>query len=77
MAMPPKKGTVSRTLQVLTEIRDDIREMKGDIRRLNDSVVGLGQRIDNVLIGPHREDHFDLRRRVERLEAHVGLDPAR
>lgn len=41
------------------------------------TVHGFGEvnrRIDHVLLGPHRDEHQDLRRRVERLEATVGFD---
>jgi chromosome segregation ATPase len=32
----------------------------------------LDQRIDNVLVGPHRDEHRDLRERVEHIEARLG-----
>lgn len=34
----------------------------------------VNRRIDNVLLGEHRDEHLDLRRRVERLERQAGLD---
>ena len=67
--MASKSGKVSRTLQVLMEIRDDIREMRV-------SIGGLAPRIDSFLFGRHRDDHVALRGRVERIEAHLGLSPA-
>jgi chromosome segregation ATPase len=30
---------------------------------------GLGQRFDNFLLGPHQEEHADIRNRLARLEA--------
>ena len=33
----------------------------------------LGARIDNLLLGEHRQEHEELRGRVERIEQHLGL----
>ena len=41
------------------------------------TVHGFGEvnrRIDHLLLGPHRDEHQDLRRRVERLEANAGFE---
>ena len=36
----------------------------------------VNRRIDNMLLGEHRDEHQELRRRVERLEHQVGIvDP--
>ena len=32
----------------------------------------LDQRIDHVLVGPHRDEHRELRQRVEHIEARLG-----
>ena len=44
------------------------------IGRLEQEVAVMNRRFDHFLLGPHRNDHDDLRRRVERLEDVVGID---
>lgn len=84
--MAGKKGAsvVDLTIEVLREIRDGVRETNERITETNErlergfAAVGaridaLGDRIDNVLLGEHREEHLRLRERVSRLEEHLGL----
>ena len=66
------------TLEVLREIRSEAREtnsrltsLEGEMRRGFD---GVNRRIDNLLLGEHREEHESLRGRVDRIERHLGLD---
>jgi len=33
----------------------------------------VGQRIDNLLLGPHREDHEQIHKRLDRIEQHLNL----
>jgi chromosome segregation ATPase len=42
------------------------------IVRLISEVHGLNDRFDHFLLGPHRDEHAELRARVERLEAKIG-----
>jgi hypothetical protein len=79
------------TLRVLTDIREEMRgvrgeivEMRGDIVEVRDEVRKLNVRFDpflpkaeqrKFLTGPHRDQHQDLEVRVERLEAHVFARP--
>ncbi len=68
---------VSRTLQVLVEIRNEMRDVKVELRatklELGAKIDALTSRMDNFVLWPHRGDHVELRQRVERLESHVGL----
>jgi len=90
------------TIEILREIRDEIRDgrddrqaMRSDMAGLREEVGGLREemnlridnlarltkrgfeqlagRLDNVLLGAHGEEHRELRHRVERLEAEVGI----
>lgn len=33
----------------------------------------VGQRIDNLLVGHHRDDHEKIHERLDRIEHHLGL----
>jgi hypothetical protein len=68
---------VRETNERVTETNRRITETNERLDR-GFAVVGaridaLGDRIDNVLLGEHREEHLRLRERVSRLEEHLGL----
>jgi len=44
--------------------------LQHEMRRGFDKV---GQRIDNLLLGPHREDHEQIHQRLDRIEQHLNL----
>lgn len=81
-----KGGDVaSLTLRILGQIRDQARDTNLQLRDTNlqlrelrrattHGFAEVNRRIDNVLLGTHREEHQELRRRVERLEHRVGID---
>ena len=76
------------TIRVLREIRDEVKQLRSEttirLDGLQTEVHGLreemhegfdflGRRIDNLLLGEHRQEHEELRGRVERIEQHLGL----
>ena len=76
------------TVRVLREIRDEVRQLReetntrldqtnarldGLVQHVDDGFAFLGGRIDNLLPGEHRQEHEELRGRVERIEQHLGL----
>lgn len=95
MAGKNSGDVVDITVEVLKQIRDEVRIANDRLEETNDrldrglketndrldrgfAAVGqridaLGDRIDNVMLGEHREEHLRLRERVTRLEQHLGL----
>ena len=53
-----------------TEVREGFAGLRTE---MHDGFEHLGGRIDNVLLGEHRQEHEELRGRVERIEQHLGL----
>jgi len=71
-------GTVADlTVEILRDIRDGVNQTNARLDGLRQDMEHgfalLGQRMDNMLLGPHRQDHDDLNRRVTRLEQHLEL----
>jgi len=75
-------------IEILREIRDEGRKTNQRLdslrREMSTRIDGLekatregftllGERIDNLLLGEHREEHRQLRDRVTRLEERVGI----
>lgn len=42
--------------------------------QVHDRFGDVNERLDALLLGSHRDEHHDLRERIERIEAWVGLD---
>ena len=78
--------TANLTIRILREIRDQARATNERLDATNERLDRLTHvvvhgfqevngRIDNLLLGKHREEHEDLRRRMGRIEEQLGLDP--
>jgi len=63
------RDEVRRTNAGLAEVRDEVKSTNA---RLDRGFRELGTRVDNLLLGRHREDQ-ELSDRVTRLEEHLGL----
>ena len=77
------------TIEVLKDIRGEIRELRGEISTrldaLTERVDGLSERVEAGFTGVnHRLDnvikivgthHHELESRVKRIEDHLGLPP--
>ena len=59
----------------LDNLQEEVREGFAALRtEMHVGFEQLGGRIDNLLLGEHREEHESLRGRVDRIERHLGLD---
>lgn len=64
------------TIEVLKDIRSELRDMHTELRTLNERVetgfTAVNQRLDSVLkiVGTH---HTELESRVRKIEDHLGL----
>jgi len=65
------------TVEILRDIRDGVNQTNSRLDGLRQDMEQgfalLGQRIDNLLLGEHKQHHDDLNQRVTRLEQHLGL----
>lgn len=78
--------TISRLDHTITRVDEVVTRVDAVITRLDKheqvlvqlvgEVQSRNQRFDNFLTGAHRQAHEELRARVERLEAHLGLNAA-
>jgi hypothetical protein len=59
------KALNSRIDRKFDELKAEISELREETAKGFES---LGGRVDNLLLGGHRDDHLDLRERVVRLE---------
>jgi predicted nuclease with TOPRIM domain len=66
------KGQIETNTK-LAELKGEVQSLKGEVQSLKGEVTKLNSRFDNFLTGEHRRDHDELRKRVERLEAHAGI----
>jgi len=65
----------------VTELRGEVTELRTEMHQgfialrseMHEGFDFLGRRIDNLLLGEHRQEHEELRGRVERIEQHLGL----
>jgi uncharacterized coiled-coil DUF342 family protein len=58
----------------LGNLQEEVREGFAALRtEMHVGFEQLGGRIDNLLLGEHRQEHEELRGRVERIEKHLGL----
>jgi chromosome segregation ATPase len=66
------EGLTQRVDGLQVEMRQGFSALRAEMHQ---GFELLGNRIDNVLLGEHRQEHEELRGRVERIEQHLGLEP--
>lgn len=75
------RKTNQRLDSLREEMTDRLDSLRGEMTTRIDGLqqatregfTFLGERIDNILLGEHREEHKQLRDRVTRLEERVGI----
>jgi hypothetical protein len=73
MRLGDTNSRIDETNMRLGDTNTRLDGLCGEMRR---GFATLGQRLDNVLLGEHRDEHQSLHSRVSRLEEHLGLEPA-